>query len=83
MGGMIALLYATNPDYAKRLKALVLMSTAPKLSNPGLDQYIKDIDAGTLKIVDESSVKNILVNLCFHRNLHKKEFSICISKFIQ
>ncbi|MHA1377456.1 MAG: alpha/beta fold hydrolase [Candidatus Helarchaeota archaeon] len=83
MGGMIALIYATTPELAKRLKGLVLMSTAPKLQNPGLDQYIKDIDAGTLKIRDEDSVRNILVNLCFHRSykkLHKKDI---IEEFVQ
>jgi len=76
MGGMIALIFATTPDLSKRLRGLVLMSTAPKLQNPGLDQYIKDIDAGTLRITEESAVRDILVNLCFHRSykkLHKKD----------
>lgn len=81
MGGMIALTYATNPTLAKRLKALVLMSTAPKLKNPGLDQYIKDIDAGNLKIVDENSVRSILVGLCFH-NSYKREHKDIIDEFV-
>ena len=32
MGGFISLIYATTPNFKKRLKGLVLMSTAPKLS---------------------------------------------------
>ncbi|MFX1451473.1 MAG: alpha/beta fold hydrolase [Promethearchaeota archaeon] len=82
MGGMIAQTYAVTPNLAKRLKGLVLMSTAPKLQNPGLDQYIKDIDAGTLKIIDPDSVKNILVNLCFHRS-YKKEHKDIVDEFIK
>jgi len=35
MGGMISLIYATNPKLAKRLEGLILMATAPKLNNPG------------------------------------------------
>ena len=82
MGGMIAQVYATTPELAKRLKGLVLMSTASKLQNPGLDQYIKDIDAGTMKIIDPDSVNNILVNLCFHRS-YKKARKDIVSEFVR
>jgi non-heme chloroperoxidase len=83
MGGMIALVYATTPELAKRLKGLVLMSTAPKLKNPGLEKYIEDIDAGTLKIVDETSIRNILVDLCFHRTYKKAHKDDLIEEFVQ
>lgn len=73
MGGMIALIYATTPKYAKRLDGLVLMATAPKLQNPGLIKYIEEIRAGKLKIIVRESVENILVNLCFNRQFRKKD----------
>jgi len=82
MGGMIALLYATNPDYRKRLKGLILMSTAPKLRNPGLDKYVEDLNAGTLSLKEESSIRNILVDLCFNR-VYKKAHPEIIEEFIE
>ncbi|MFX1294064.1 MAG: alpha/beta fold hydrolase [Promethearchaeota archaeon] len=82
MGGMIALIYATTPNLAKRLKGLVLMSTAPKLRNPGLDQYVEDLNAGKISFKDENATRNILVNLCFHRK-YKKEHPDVIETFVQ
>ena len=71
MGGMIAQIYATTTRLSKRLKGLILMSTAPKLQNPGLIKYVEQIDAGNLKIVDRGSIKNTLVNFCFYRTFIK------------
>jgi pimeloyl-ACP methyl ester carboxylesterase len=82
MGGFISLIYATTPTFAKRLKGLVLMSTAPKLSNPGLEQYITALNAGTMSIADESSIRDILVNLCFHRAYQKAHKEI-VEEFVQ
>ncbi|MHA1278768.1 MAG: alpha/beta fold hydrolase [Candidatus Helarchaeota archaeon] len=82
MGGMISLIYATTPNFAKRLRGLILMSTAPKLNNPGLIQYINDLNAGTISLKDEETVRNILVNLCFHRT-YKKTHPDIIEEFIK
>ncbi len=73
MGGMIALIYATTPEYAKRLEGLVLMATAPKLQNPGLVKYIEDIKADKMKMIDREVVETIFVNLCFNRKYRKKD----------
>lgn len=72
MGGMIAQIYATTPNYAKRLSALILMSSAPILQNPGLIQYIEDIRAGKMKIIDHEVVSTIFINLCFNRRYKRK-----------
>jgi pimeloyl-ACP methyl ester carboxylesterase len=72
MGGMIAQIFATNPNLAKRLEGLVLMATAPILQNPGLVQYVEDIRTGKMKIIDRESVETIFVNLCFNRRYRKK-----------
>ncbi|MFW9784767.1 MAG: alpha/beta fold hydrolase [Candidatus Heimdallarchaeota archaeon] len=72
MGGMIAQIYATTPNYAKRLSALILMSSAPILQNPGLIQYIEDIRAGKMKIIDREVVSTIFINLCFNRRYKRK-----------
>ncbi len=71
MGGMIALIYATTPSLDKRLDGLVLMGTAPKLKNPGLEQYIEDIREGKLKIIDRESIETIFINICFNRIVTK------------
>ena len=80
MGGMVGLIYATDPNSAKRLKGLVLMSSAPKLRNPGLDQYVEDLNSGKISFKDENAVRNILVNMCFQRK-YKKEHPEIIEKF--
>ena len=82
MGGMISLIYATTPNFAKRLRGLILMSTAPKMQNPGLDKYVEDLNAGTLSLKEESSIRNILVGLCFHR-VYKKAHPEIIEEFIR
>ncbi|MHA1231395.1 MAG: alpha/beta fold hydrolase [Candidatus Helarchaeota archaeon] len=81
MGGMIALIYATTPDFAKRLEGLILMSTAPKLENPGLDEYIENLNKGIITVKDYDTVKNIMVPLCFNRK-YKKENPQLIEEFI-
>jgi pimeloyl-ACP methyl ester carboxylesterase len=84
MGGMIALIYATNPSLAKRLDGLILMGTAPKLKNPGLVQYIEDIREGKLKIIDRESIETIFLNLCFNRKYRKnKENQTLIQEFVE
>ena len=84
MGGMIALIYATTPSLAKRLDGLVLMGTAPKLKNPGLEQYIEDIREGKLKIIDRESIETIFINICFNRKYRKnKENQALIKEFVE
>ena len=84
MGGMITLIYATTPNLAKRLDGLVLMGTAPKLKNPGLEQYIEDIREGKLKIIDRESIETIFVNICFNRKYRKnKENQALIKEFVE
>lgn len=73
MGGMIALIYASDPNLSKRLEGLVLMSTAPKLKNPGLIQYIEDLRAGTMSIKDREIIETIFVGLCFQRKARKEQ----------
>jgi pimeloyl-ACP methyl ester carboxylesterase len=82
MGGFIALLYATNPSFAKRLKKLVLMGTAPKLKNPGLVQYIEDLNAGRMKIIDRDVIETIFINLCFNRKYQRKNPEV-INEFVE
>jgi pimeloyl-ACP methyl ester carboxylesterase len=61
MGGMISLIYATNPKFAKRLEGLILMATAPKLNNPGLVQYVKDLKSGEMSLKDRETIETIFV----------------------
>lgn len=82
MGGMIAQIYATTPELAKRLRGLVLMSTAPKLSNPGLDEYIRALNAGEMSIKDEKTIRTTMVDLCFNRK-YKKADPQLVEEFIQ
>ncbi|MDD1776965.1 MAG: alpha/beta hydrolase, partial [Candidatus Helarchaeota archaeon] len=82
MGGMIAQLYATTPDYVKRLRGLVLMSTAPKLRNPGLDKYVEDLNSGALSLKDDKAIRDIMVDLCFQRP-YKKARPDIIEEFIK
>ena len=84
MGGMIAQIYATTPNLAKRLDGLILMATAPILKNPGLVQYIEDIRAGKMKIIDQEVVETIFLNLCFNRKFRKnKENKALIDEFVE
>jgi pimeloyl-ACP methyl ester carboxylesterase len=82
MGGMIALMYATNPSFIKRLLGAVLMATAPKLKNPGLIQYIGDLRAGRMRIKDREVIETIFINLCFNRKYLRKNPSF-IQEFVE
>lgn len=82
MGGMIALIYSTTPALAKRLEKLVLMSTAPKLKNPGLIQYIEDLRAGRMRIIDREVIETIFINLCFNRKYQRKN-PVLIKEFVE
>ena len=73
MGGFISLIYATNPKLAKRLEGLILMATAPKLNNPGLVQYIKDLKSGEMSLKDRETIETIFVGLCFQRKARKEQ----------
>ena len=67
MGGMISLVYATTPDFKKELKGLILMSTAPKFENPGVQEYINLIKRGEMSLEPTpENVNSILVPLCFN-----------------
>jgi pimeloyl-ACP methyl ester carboxylesterase len=52
MGGMIALIYATTPRFSKRLRGLVLMSTASTYRDPGFVDLIKKVEGGEIKVMD-------------------------------
>ena len=82
MGGMTALIYSTTPTLAKRLEKLVLMSTAPKLKNPGLVQYIEDLRAGRMRIKDREVIETIFINLCFNRKYQRKNPTL-IKEFVE
>ena len=81
MGGMIAQIYATTPNLAKRLDGLILMSTAPKLQNPGLVQYIEELRAGTMSIKNRETIETVFIGLCFQRKA-RKELSELIKEFV-
>lgn len=81
MGGMISLIYATTPKLAKRLEGLILMATAPKLSNPGLVQYIKDLKSGEMSLKDRETIETIFVGLCFQRKARKEQTEL-IKEFV-
>ncbi|MHA1460175.1 MAG: alpha/beta fold hydrolase [Promethearchaeota archaeon] len=81
MGGMISLIYATNPKLAKRLEGLILMATAPKLNNPGLVQYVKDLKSGAMSLKDRETIETIFVGLCFQRKARKEQTEL-IKEFV-
>ena len=66
MGGFISQIYATTPKLKKRLKGLILMSTAPKFKNPALDEFADLIRKGEMTIIDPELVDSILIPLCFN-----------------
>ena len=67
MGGFISQIYATNPKLNKNLKALILMSTAPKFRNPALAEFTELIKKGELTILDPALVDTVLVPTCFNQ----------------
>ncbi|MBY9014645.1 MAG: alpha/beta hydrolase [Candidatus Lokiarchaeota archaeon] len=81
MGGMISLIYATNPKMAKRLEGLILMATAPKLNNPGLIQYVEDLKSGEMSLKDRETIETIFVGLCFQRKARKEQTEL-IKEFV-
>ena len=83
MGGMISLIYATNPNFKKRLKGLILMSTTPKFENPGVQEYINLIKKGELSLEpNPEDVNNILVPLCFNQK-YIQTHEETIKKFVE
>jgi len=82
MGGMIALCYATDPQLSKRLKGLILESTAAKLENPALDQYIEALRSGVIQVTDRATVENIMVSLCFHQQ-YRNSHPDLINEFVE
>jgi len=81
MGGMISLIYATSPKFAKRLEGLILMATAPKLNNPGLVQYVKDLKSGEMSLKDRETLETVFVGLCFQRKARKEQTEL-IKEFV-
>jgi len=65
MGGFISLTFATTPEFKKRLKGLILMSTAARFRNPGLDEFVDLIKKGEMTIVDRGLVESILIQIAF------------------
>jgi len=66
MGGFISLTYASTPKFKNRLKGLILMSTASRFSNPGLDEFVDLIKKGEMTIVDRGLVESILIPIAFN-----------------
>jgi pimeloyl-ACP methyl ester carboxylesterase len=54
MGGMVSLIYATTPEYAKRLKGLILMSTTPGLRTQRSKTTTSNLKSGEVKFTDRS-----------------------------
>jgi len=65
MGGFISLTYASTQKFKKRLKGLILMSTASRFRNPGLDEFVSLIKKGEMTIVDRGLVESILIQIAF------------------
>ena len=82
MGGFISLIYATTPKFKKKLKGLILMSTAPKFRNPGLDEFVNLIKKGEMTIVDPGLVESILVPTCFNEKYIETHEDI-IKEFVE
>jgi pimeloyl-ACP methyl ester carboxylesterase len=66
MGGFISLIYATTPHFKKRLRGLVLMSTAPKSKNPSSEPFVDMIRKGEMTIVDRTLAESIFIPACFN-----------------
>jgi len=66
MGGFISLIYATTPKFKKRLRGLILMSTAPKFRNPSLGEFVNLIKKGEMTIVDRGFVESISIPVRFN-----------------
>ncbi len=65
MGGMIALSYATDPELAKRLEALVLMGTAPKMDHPGMRNFLESFDFSKMKFISRPIIEKFHMRACF------------------
>jgi pimeloyl-ACP methyl ester carboxylesterase len=78
----ISQIYATTPKLKKRLKGLILMSTAPKFKNPALDEFADLIRKGEMTIIDPELVDSILISLCFNEKYIENHEDI-IKKFTE
>ena len=72
MGGSISLIYATNPDFKKKLLGLILMSTAPESNylkkNPRVQASVNMVKNGKATIVNPENLKNFTVPFWFNKN---------------
>jgi len=83
MGGFISLIYATTPNFKKRLKGLILMSTAPKFANPGVQEYVNLIKKGEMSLEPNlENMNNIMVPLCFNEK-YIQTHEDTIKKFVE
>ena len=83
MGGFISLIYATTPNFKKRLKGLILMSTAPKFANPGVQEYVNLIKKGEMSLEPNlENMNNIMVPLCFNEK-YIQTHEDAIKKFVE
>ena len=82
MGGFISLIYATTPNFKKRLKGLILMSTASKFENPGVQEYVNLIKKGEMTIINPENANNIMVPLCFNEK-YIQTHEDTIKKFVE
>ncbi len=64
MGGMIVLTYATKPQYAARLKALVPCGTTFKLGNPILSKIVGQLREGIIK--NDESFREMMAKLGYN-----------------
>ena len=82
MGGFISLTYASTPKFKKKLKGLILMSTASRFRNPGLDEFVDLIKKGEMTIVDRGLVESILVSIAFNAKYVESHEDI-IKEFVE
>jgi len=82
MGGFISLTYATTPNFQKRLKGLILMSTGSKSRSQMYDESKDMIKKGEMALVDRTIVENMGVPACFKRK-YRETHSDVIKEFVE
>lgn len=70
MGGMVALSYATNPEYTTNLMGLVPCGTSFTMANPVLSQMVQQLKQGEVKY--DRKLGEMLSKLAFHGKFARK-----------
>jgi pimeloyl-ACP methyl ester carboxylesterase len=71
MGGMISLIFATSPNYADRLKGLVLIGATGKFRSPATEYVIVSLKTGETKFKDPAFHEGACSAVDFHSKFSK------------